>query len=294
MIEFFKLLSNREISILIWTLLTFLVLTIKSKGSLKILWGVLKALFAKKIIPFYIIIGLYLFIIIRLFQELSIWEFSLDKDFIYWLLTTGLVLFFGVSDLKNYKDFTKIILTATSLTIIFEFIVGFYNFSLIWELLLIPFLTLVSILSVIVNQKKSDLNTKNIANFLNNLLAFIGLGFLIYSIYQLTVNYAEFFTLTNLKSFLLPPIFTVIFLPVIYYTVLYIKYEDILYNLRRYKFLTLERKKKIRYSILKYSNINLNYIDNANEIIIFRKRELQYEKDIKAYLRNNIKQKHSG
>lgn len=104
MIEFFNLLSNREISIIIWTSLIFSILIIISKGSLGKLWNVIKALFAKKIIPFYIIIGLYLFIIISIFRELSIWEFSLYKDFIYWLFTTGLVLFFGVSDIKNYKE----------------------------------------------------------------------------------------------------------------------------------------------------------------------------------------------
>lgn len=294
MIEFFKLLSNREISIIIWTLLIFSILIIKSKGSFGKLWNVIKALFAKKIIPFYIIIGLYLFIIINLFRELSIWEFSLYKEFIYWLLTTGLVLFFGVSDLKNYKDFTKIILTATSLTLILEFIVGFYNFSLIWELILIPSLTFISILSVYADLKKDDLNTKIVARLLKNVLAIIGFGFLIYGIYKLVVNYADFFTLSSLKSFLLPPIFTLIFLPIIYYTILYVKYETVFENLRRYKFLTLERKKKIRSSILRYANINLNYIENANKIILFKKRELQNETDIKSYLRKNVKLKQSA
>ena len=294
MIEFFNLLSNREISIIIWTLLIFSILIIISKGSLGKLWSVIKALFAKKIIPFYIIIGLYLFIIISIFRELSIWEFSLYKDFVYWFLTTGLVLFFGVSDLKNYKDFTKIILTATSLTIILEFIVGFSNFSLIWELILIPSLTFLSILSVFADLKKDDPNTKIVAKFLKNVLAIIGFGFLIYGIYKLVVDYADFFTLSNLKSFLLPPLFTLIFLPIIYYTVLYVKYEKVFGNLRRYKFLPLERKKKIRSSILRYAHINLNYIENANKIILFKKRELQNETDIKSYLRKNVKLKQNA
>ncbi|GGX15987.1 hypothetical protein [Aquimarina muelleri] len=294
MIEFFKLLSNREISIIIWTLLFFAILVFKSKGSLLNLWSVIKVIFVKKIIPFYIIIGLYLFIIINIFRELSIWEFSLYKDFIYWFLTTGLVLFFGVSDIKNYKDFTKIILTTTSLTTILEFIVGFYNFSLIWELILIPSLTFISILPVFADLKKDDPNTKIVANFLKNVLTIIGFGFLIYGIYKLIVDYADFFTLSNLKSFLLPPIFTLVFLPIIYYTVLYIKYEKVFENLRRYKFLTLDRKKKIRSSILRYAYINLNYIENANKIIIFRKRELQNETDIKSYLRKNVKLKQNA
>lgn len=288
MIEFLKLLSNREISIIVWLLLIFVVLIASSKGSFGKFLLVLKALFAKKIIPFYIGIGIYLALIVTLFNNFGVWEFSLYKDFVYWFLTTGMVLFFSVSDLNTYKDFVKIILTATSLTIILEFIVGFYNFSLIWEMILIPALTFISILAFVAEMKKEDKNSKLVANFLKNVLAVLGFGFLIYGFYQLISNYNEFFTLSNLKSFLLPPIFTILFLPFIYYVVLYVKYERVFGNLRRYKFLSDKRKKNIRLAILRYANIGLYRIESANKIVLFNKRELQNEKDIKSFLRKHI------
>jgi len=288
MIEFLKLLSNREISIIIWLLLIFIVLTASSKGSFGKFLLVLKALFAKKIIPFYIGIGIYLALIVTLFNKFGVWEFSLYKDFVYWFLTTGMVLFFSVSDLNTYKDFFKIILTATSLTIILEFIVGFYNFSLIWELILIPTLTFISILAFLAEMKKEDRSYKLVANFLKNVLAVLGFGFLIYGFYQLISNYNEFFTLSNLKSFLLPPIFTTLFLPFIYYVVLYVKYERVFGNLRRYKFLSDKRKKNIRLAILRYANIGLYRIESANKIVLFNKRELQNEIDIKSFLRKHL------
>lgn len=294
MTEFYKLLSNREISILIWSFVIFAVLIISSKGSFGNLLNVIKALFSKKFIPFYITFIVYFFLIIFLLNKFSIWEFSLYKDFIYWFLTTGIVLFFKANNLNTIKDFVKVILTATSLTIILEFIVGFYNFSLIWELILIPIVTFISLLSLVAEMKNDDPNTKIVANILKGILTIIGFGILIYGIYQLITNYTDFFTLSNLKSFLLPPIFTLIFLPLIYFTVLYIKYDRAFMNLRRYKFLSKERKKKIRISILKYANINFNYIENANKIIVFKKRELQNETDIKSYLRKNVKLKQSA
>lgn len=294
MIEFYNLLSNREISILIWSFVICAVLIISSKGSFGKLLDVIKALFSKKFIPFYITFLVYFFIIILLLNKFSIWEFSLYKDFIYWFLTTGIVLFFNANNLNTIKDFVKVILTATSLTIILEFIVGFYNFSLIWELILIPIVTFISLLSLVAEMKKDDPNTKVVANILKGILTIIGFGILIYGIYQLITNYTDFFTLSNLKSFLLPPIFTILFLPLIYFTVLYIKYERAFMNLRRYKFLSEDRKKKIRISILKYANINFNYIENANKIIVFKKKELQNETDIKSYLRKNVKLKQSA
>lgn len=270
--EFFKLLSNREISILIWSFVIFAVLIISSKGSFGKLLNVIKILFSKKFTQFYIAFIVYFFIIIYLLNKLSIWEFALYKDFIYWFLTTGIVLFFKANNLNTIKDFVKVILTATSLTIILEFIVGFYNFSLIWELILIPMVTFISLLSLVAEMKNDDANTKVMAKILKGILTIIGFGVLIYGIYQLITNYKDFFTLSNLKSFLLPPIFTLLFLPLIYFTVLYIKYERAFMNLRRYKFLSENRKWKIRISILKYANINFNYIENANEIILFKKR----------------------
>jgi len=291
MTEFYKLLSNREISILIWSFVIFAVLIISSKGSFGKLLDVIKALFSKKFIPFYITFLVYFFLIIFLLSKLSIWELGLYKDFIYWFLTTGIVLFFNSNNLNAVKDFVKVILTATSLTIILEFIVGFYNFSLIWELILIPIVTFISLLSLVAEMKKDDPNTKVVANVLKGILTIIGFGILVYGIYQLITQYTDFLTLSNLKSFLLPPIFTLLFLPLIYFTVLYIKYERAFMNLKRYKFISEDRKKKIRISILKYANINFAYIENANKIIVFKKSELQNEADIQSYLRKNVKLK---
>lgn len=294
MIDFFKLLSNREISILIWTVLFFGGLIISSKGSFGKLLSVIKILFSKQFIPFYIVFGLYFTIIIVALNRISIWEFSLYKDFAYWFLTTGIVLFFSLNSLENYKDFTKVILTAISATIILEFIIGFYNFSLLWELILIPIVTFISLLSIVAEMKKDDQNSKLVAKFLKNLLVIIGFGILAYGINKLIVSYNDFFTFSNLKSFLLPPIFTLIFLPLIYFTVLYTKYERVFINLNRYKFLTDSRKRKIKYAIIKYANIKFKSIEKSNKIILFNKRELQNETDIKSYIRKHIKLKKIG
>lgn len=294
MSEFYKLLSNREISILIWSFVIFAILIISSKGSFGKLLNVIKALFSKKFIPFYITFLVYFFLIIFLLNKFSIWELGLYKDFIYWFLTTGIVLFFNSNNLNTIKDFVKVILTSTSLTIILEFIVGFYNFSLISELILIPIVTFISLLSLVAEMKNDDPNTKVVANILKGILTIIGFGILVYGIYQLITHYTDFLTLSNLKSFLLPPIFTLLFLPLIYFTVLYIKYERAFMNLKRYKFISADRKKKIRISILKYANINFAYIENANKIIVFKKSELQNEADVQSYLRKNVKLKQSA
>lgn len=110
--ENYKLLTNREISILIWTLLIFLFLILKSKGSFDKLLTVIKAIFSKKIIPFYFAFIVYFCIIISFLNKFSVWEPSLYKDFVYWFFTTGIVLFFNSTAIKSYGDFSKIILSV--------------------------------------------------------------------------------------------------------------------------------------------------------------------------------------
>src|SRR5690606_15232277 len=168
MIEFLKLLSNREISIIVWLLLTFIFLTASSKVNFGKFLLVLKALFSKKIISFYIGIGIYLALIVTLFNRFGVWEFSLYKDFIYWFFTTGMVLFFNVSYLKTHNDFNNIIVTSTSSTSRLEFIVGLYIVSLVWELILVPTLTFVLILAFVAEIKKEDSSYKLVATFLHN------------------------------------------------------------------------------------------------------------------------------
>ncbi len=290
MTELYKLLSNREISILIWSFVIFTILIISAKGGFGQLMNIVKALFSKKFLPFYASFIAYFALIIYFLNSIEIWEFTLYKDFTYWFLTTALVLFFNSNDLKTSKDFTKIALTAISLTIILEFIIGYFNFSLVAELILVPIVTFISILSIVAQTKKSDRNTATVVNFLQAILSIVGFGVLIYCLYQLIKDYSNFFTFSNLKSFLLPPIFTFLFLPFIYFTVLYIKYEIVFGNLRRYKFLTETKKKKIRHLILRYANVQFKNIDKANQIIVFNKKELKEEKNIKSYLRKAIKQ----
>lgn len=168
---------------------------------------------------------------------------------------------------------------------------GFYNFSLFWELLLIPIVSFISILFLFAEQGGDDRNSKIVSYILGSLLSILGFGILTFSILKLVMNYTEFFTLSNLKSFLLPPMFTIMFMPLIYYTVLYVKYEKVFGNLKRYKFLSDSRRSKIRLYILRYANINLNYIDNANKIILFNKSDLQNTIDIRTYLRKSIQTK---
>jgi hypothetical protein len=250
--EFLASFSNREISIVFWTLLvvvTMFFINISTSINL------IKSFFAKKLTYIYCTMALYLGAIIFFLYSLGLWEVSLFKDLLFWLLTSGFAMLLSFNKLKSNKDFKKIILKLLTVNIILEFIVGNYNFSLIKEMLFIPFAAFVSMLVIVAQQKKNE--NEKVMKFLNQILSYIGFAIFCYVVYRLIKSPSELFTIKNLKSFLLTPLLTILFIPFVFLVVAYSKYEQIFMNINRYKFLSKKRKSEIKFAFFKFGNLNL-------------------------------------
>lgn len=251
--------------------------------------GLIEAFFAKKLTYIYLLMVFYLGIIIYVLNTIRLWEISLYKDFLLWLLTTAFVMLFQFNKLKTTKDFNNIILKLITVNAIIEFLASNYNLSLFKELLLVPIITFITVLLVVAQQKKEE-NDK-VIKLLNLVLSLVGLIIFSYVIYRIIKSPEELFTIKNLKSFLLSPIFTILFIPFVFFIVFYSKYEQIFMNINRYRFLSDRRKKQIKYSIFIYGNLKLEYLTNAHNITIWRKSELQNEENIRSYIKDQIKNK---
>ena len=126
---------------------------------------------------------------------------------------------------------------------------------------------------------------------LNIFLGASGCALLFYAITQFINKYNDTLNISNLKSFLFSPIFTLLFSPFIIFTVFFIKYDTIFLALNRYNFLDSKRKFKIKLAIFKYANLNFEYIKNAHDILIWQKKELKNNKSISQYLKKAVKSK---
>lgn len=282
--EFLTSFSHREISIVFWTLLFALTMFV---SHISAAINLIKAFFAKKLAYIYLLMCLYLGAIIYALNSLRLWENSLYKDFLFWLLTSGFVILLNSNKLKTTKDFKNIVLKMLTINVIFEFVAGNYNFSLIKELLLFPFATFISLLLVVAQQKTKE--NEILIKFLNRILSYLGFIIIFYVLYRLIKAPTELFSIKNLKSFLLSPLFTILFMPFVFLIVAYLKYEQIYFNINRYNFLSDKRKSKIKLAIIQYGNLKLEYLDNAHNITIWRKAELQNEENVKSYIRKEIK-----
>lgn len=286
--EFLQSFSNREISIFTWSIIFIIILIFSQRKDLKKIGNLLKMLLNKYFVVIYFVIAIYFYFIISYLNGNGIWEISLYKDFIFWFLTTALVMVFNVTSLKNFKDFKLVILKLFSITLFSEFLIGFFNFSLLGELILIPTVTFISLLYFYTDYNKEKEGYLTVSKFFNSLLSIVGISILIYAVYKITTNGKDLLSISNLKSFLFSPLFTLLFIPIVYLIVVFMKYEDIFGNLNRLQFINRKRKLKIKILFLFFGNINLKSLDSAKEITIWNKNELNNEEKIMNYIRKRI------
>lgn len=250
---------------------------------------VVKLLFCKYFLVIYLTLGVYLFGVFSLLKAIGLWTFVDIKDSIFWLFSVAFVLVFSLNKAKDSKYFKEILIDTIKVIVILEFVINFYNFSLVTELIILPILIFVVMLQAV-----AGLDSKNaqVANLLTNLMTIFGLGLLIYSIYQMANGYSNFFKLGTLHSFILPIILTILFLPYLYCLSLYNIYESYFIRL---DFMTIKKGKvkKVKKHIRRRAHININRLNRIIER--FDKRVFYDDTDLKKYVKKISKrEKASG
>jgi hypothetical protein len=132
--DFLDSFSNREISIATWFVVIFGGMIILSK-SFRSFGLVIKAFFAKQLIPHYLVIIGYFTLILYLLKQTILWEESLWKDFIIWCVAFGFYSFFITNKIHTNKDLFKQFWRIFSLTIFVDFFLNYFTFSLVWEII---------------------------------------------------------------------------------------------------------------------------------------------------------------
>tara|TARA_R110000751_G_scaffold246033_2_gene346042 strand:- start:4333 stop:5178 length:846 start_codon:yes stop_codon:yes gene_type:complete len=216
--------NNRELAILIWLTLILILLSFK-KGILKSYFDLLLAFFQDKIISSVLISIIYVELIILLLAIVNYWEMDLLKDTTFWYIGTAFLLMLNSNKaLENKTHFKKIFWNSFKLIVVLEFITNFYTFDLLWELVLIPIVSFIAILDAFAEQKNEH---KPVKKLTQAILTIIGIIIFVYSAKKIITNSNEFLNVNSAQILLLPIILTLLFLPFLYFYVLYMKYENI-------------------------------------------------------------------
>jgi hypothetical protein len=150
------------------------------------------------------------------------------KDTIAWTVLVALAMVFKVADeSKEDKFFQNAVKDAIKITIVLEFVVGLYPFSLLVELFLVPLITVLVVLQVVAETKDEYQGAKRV---ITGVLMIIGVLLLWHSIASLLSD-TEFVIIKRIVEMLMPSILTVLFLPFIYILALYAAYNAVFVRL---------------------------------------------------------------
>ncbi|MEZ4966562.1 MAG: hypothetical protein R2791_15070 [Saprospiraceae bacterium] len=252
--KIFEVFSTREVALLLWVFL-IAILCFLSKGTRASFLSLLKLIFTSSTILIIFVLTLdYVLLAVDFLQRIKFWNVSLIKDTVFWTIGTGVVLVFNSVNTKEAFRFNKVLIDVMKWTILLEFIVNFYTFSLIIEIILLP-----SITFIIMTQVYSEYYTqyKKVESLFKTINGAIGLSILSYATYRAFNQPEILLTIVNLKIFVLPLILTLLFLPFVYCLALYSNYESLFIRL---PFLIDDDayRKSVRKQILLVANFSLS------------------------------------
>lgn len=213
--EFF---NNREIAIGIWVIIGLAVI-LPTKPARQFIKTAIPILFCKKFVIFYIVFLSFLGLVLFALNWAGLWDLTLLKGTVFWVLFVELPLFAkAIEKADGGRFFSNLIRENVAIVVAIEFFVGFWTFSLITEIILIPLTVLISVLQVLAGQDKKHRSAKR---FFDGLLVLWGIILLINAIYSLIHAPNQFLSFDTLKSLLLPLVLLVFNLPVVYGLALY-------------------------------------------------------------------------
>ncbi len=224
MIEF----NNREIASFIVLVLFISFALYKSKdkkGLFSSFLSLLKHIFVKQIFITIILFSAYIYWEIKLLYEVGFIESSMIKESIFWSLGAFGLIMKHQDIIKEEKFVRKLILDNLKLLVLFEFIYNMYSFNLAIEIILIFIGTVLIMMKTIMGNKDLNEGEALLMKIINFILSILVITTIIFTIIQLYSNYNEINVIQNIKSFFLPLVMIILYIPFYYLLLLYTKYE---------------------------------------------------------------------
>ncbi len=221
--ELIRMFNNREIAIAAWSLI-LLAWLITKPGTRKSLKSFIEEFFHYKILIPYLLAVSYTFLGVYFFSKFNAWTISQLKDTITWCIFAIISTMLNLNKVRDEKNYFKDALKENfKLSVVIEFIIGIYTFSLPIEFILVPSVVLTAGLKVISKNQSKYAQVENFFSILLILFGFITVG---YTIYEISTHIRQFASYGTLRDFILSPMLALWFLPFIYLMSLYMTYES--------------------------------------------------------------------
>lgn len=274
-----RIFSTREIATILWTLI-FFIFIFRDKSIRISLRKIAATLFNKKLLIPLLFLYIYLATILYLLYTINIWEMYLLKDSIIWGVFSATTLMFKSFDNnKDYKEFITIyFFSSLKLVFIFEFLINFFTFNLLIELILIPLIAILVIFEVVSEKEQKYKQIYTISRYIQ---CIIGLILIIYVSISVFNDFNSLGSLSVLKSVLFTPFMTILIFPYIYIIKLYTIYELLFLKTLFTQNKDKKFRRKIQLAIITSLKLNLKKSLDALHNNEFNIMNIQNEKDIK-------------
>ena len=221
-------LNNREWATLFW-LGALLALVLWWKETRALLGNVARIAANWKIwVPFLALVA-WTAILVVLAYHIRLWTTELIRDTVIWV-GSGVALYFSVTQVARQTHFFRgTALAAFKATVFIEFYVNLYVFPFLVELILLPMVTVLLMLSVIAGR---DQRTRDVKALVDTLTALVGLALLAFVTVSLMVNWRQVDWPGTLRRLTLPIWLTLGLLPFLYVLSLFSNYEQAFMQLR--------------------------------------------------------------
>ena len=210
----FELFSTREVASIIYLLLIFFVLLLRSK-DITLFTNVIKSLLKKVFIIPVLCLFAYAALIVFGLQFIPFWDWLLIKDIVIWVLFVATPICFkaAVNRKKTQYPFKRMVIDNFVWSAILEFFVGAFTFSLVAEMFVVPAF---SFLVLLQNHERENEKLKDAHKLLDGISAVAGLVLLAFTIDTAIDVIKQDGIISVLVSFCIPIIFSIAFLPVVY------------------------------------------------------------------------------
>ena len=221
-------LNNREWATLFW-LGIVLLLVLWSKDTRPLLGDVVRIAAAWKIWLSFLALVAWMAIVVMVAYRIRLWTTDLIKDTVIWV-GTGVALYFSVTQVQREPHFfRRTALTAVKAGAFIEFYVNLYVFPFLGELVLLPMITMLVMLSLVAGR---DDKTRDVKRFIDALTALFGLALLAFVTLSLIVNWRQLDWPGTVRRLALPTWLTLGMLPYLYALSLFSNYEQAFLQLR--------------------------------------------------------------
>lgn len=134
--KLFEILSNREIALLFWSMVLLGFIFSKKEVRESVL-NVFKVLFTPTILIINLLLFDYVLLLIDLLQRAKFWEVALTKDTIIWTFGIAIILTYNAVTARKLEYFKRIVKDVVKWVVVLEFIINFYSFNILTEIIIV-------------------------------------------------------------------------------------------------------------------------------------------------------------